>query len=83
MLWHRSRARRRHYYLKHTIDLGAALAWLEAFNAAQPVPQRLLPAVLLLKASALALREVPQLNGFFMDGAAPAGVRRCRCRQQT
>jgi pyruvate dehydrogenase E2 component (dihydrolipoamide acetyltransferase) len=58
-----------HYYLSDTIDLGAALAWLEAFNAAQPVPQRLLPAALLLKASALALREVPQLNGTYTAGA--------------
>jgi pyruvate dehydrogenase E2 component (dihydrolipoamide acetyltransferase) len=57
-----------HYYLGHTVDLGAALAWLETCNAAQPVSQRLLPAVLLLKASALALREAPQLNGTFVDG---------------
>ena len=46
-----------HYYLSHTVDLGAALGWLEAFNAARPVPDRLLPAVLLLKAAALALRD--------------------------
>ena len=62
-----------HYYLSHTVDLGAALAWLEAFNAAQPVPRRLLPAVLLLKASALALREVPQLNGTYADGVFHPG----------
>ena len=65
-----------HYYLSHTVDLGAALAWLEGFNAAQPVPQRLLPATLLLKASALALREVPQLNGIYADGALPPRRRR-------
>lgn len=63
-----------HYYLSHTVDLGAALAWLDTFNAAQPVSQRLLPAVLLLKASALALREVPQLNGTFIDGAFHPGA---------
>lgn len=57
-----------HYYLSQTIDLGAALAWLTAFNDAQPVPNRLLPAVILLKATALALREVPQLNGTYVDG---------------
>ena len=57
-----------HYYLSHTIDLRAALAWLTAFNDAQPVPNRLLPAVVLLKATALALREVPQLNGTYVDG---------------
>jgi pyruvate dehydrogenase E2 component (dihydrolipoamide acetyltransferase) len=62
-----------HYYLSHTIDLSAALAWLEAFNAAQPVPQRLLPAVMLLKASALALRDVPQLNGTYAQGVFQPG----------
>jgi len=62
-----------HYYLSHTVDLSAALAWIEAFNAAQPVPQRLLPAVLLLKASALALREVPQLNGTCAQGVFQPG----------
>ncbi len=62
-----------HYYLTHTADLGAALAWLEAFNAQQPVTDRLLPAVLLLKASALAIREVPQLNGTYVDGAFQPG----------
>ena len=56
-----------HYYLSHTVDLGVALAWLTAFNEAQPVPNRLLPAVMLLKATALALREVPQLNGTYVD----------------
>jgi pyruvate dehydrogenase E2 component (dihydrolipoyllysine-residue acetyltransferase) len=63
-----------HYYLGHTVDLGAALAWLETFNAAQPVPKRLLPAVLLLKASALALREAPRLNGTYVDGAFQPGA---------
>ncbi len=62
-----------HYYLSDTIELGTALAWLEAFNAAQPVPQRLLPAALLLKASALALCEVPQLNGTYTTGAFQPG----------
>ena len=62
-----------HYYLSHTVDLGAALAWLETFNAARPVPERLLPAVLLLKAAALALREVPQLNGAYVDSAFRQG----------
>jgi pyruvate dehydrogenase E2 component (dihydrolipoyllysine-residue acetyltransferase) len=63
-----------HYYLSHTIDLGTALSWLEAFNAAQPVPNRLLPAVLLLKASALALREISQLNGTYVGGEFQPGA---------
>jgi pyruvate dehydrogenase E2 component (dihydrolipoamide acetyltransferase) len=62
-----------HYYLSHTVDFGAALAWLEGFNARHPVPERLLPAVLLLKASALALREVPQLNGTWSADAFHPG----------
>lgn len=57
-----------HYYLSTTIDMGPALAWLEKFNGQLPPERRLLPAVLLLKATALALGEVPQLNGFWIDG---------------
>ncbi len=62
-----------HYYLGETIDLSTALAWLERFNATQPPPGRLLPAALLLKASALALREAPELNGAFVDNAFVPG----------
>lgn len=57
-----------HYYLGETIALGKLMTWLQAYNAEQPPEQRLLPAVLLLKAVALALREYPQLNGFWQDG---------------
>lgn len=58
-----------HYYLALPIDLGRAMDWLAAENTRRDVERRLLPAVLLLKAVALALREVPQLNGFWADGA--------------
>ncbi len=58
-----------HYYLTSHIDCAAALAWLEAFNRERPPQDRLLPAALLLKAAALALRQVPQCNGFWQDGA--------------
>jgi pyruvate dehydrogenase E2 component (dihydrolipoamide acetyltransferase) len=51
-----------HYYLAHTIDMGQATAWLAVENARRPVPERLLYGVLLIKAVALALREVPELN---------------------
>lgn len=54
-----------HYYLSTTIDFAAAQAWLDGYNAARDPVDRLLPAVLLLKAGAKALREVPQLNGFW------------------
>ncbi len=62
-----------HYYLTEPITLRAALDWLRAFNAARPVTERVLPAALLIKAVALALRSAPELNGHFVDGAfAPA-----------
>jgi pyruvate dehydrogenase E2 component (dihydrolipoamide acetyltransferase) len=57
-----------HYYLGSEIDLNRALTWLEVENRKRSVSQRLLPAVLFLKAAALALREVPELNGFWRDG---------------
>jgi pyruvate dehydrogenase E2 component (dihydrolipoamide acetyltransferase) len=56
-----------HYYLETHIDLARALTWLEAENARRPVARRLLPAVLLLRAVALAVREVPEMNGFMAD----------------
>ncbi|MFO1188495.1 MAG: dihydrolipoamide acetyltransferase family protein [Alphaproteobacteria bacterium] len=62
-----------HYYLTQTVDLGPAMAWLAAFNQDRPPPERLMPAVLLLKATALALRDVPALNGTFEDGAFRPG----------
>lgn len=57
-----------HYYLETEIDLGRALEWLEAENLARPVTERILPAALLLKAVALGLAKVPELNGHWVDG---------------
>ena len=57
-----------HYYLTETTDLAAATAWIERYNADRPPLERMLPAVAFLKASALALRESPQFNGFFENG---------------
>jgi pyruvate dehydrogenase E2 component (dihydrolipoamide acetyltransferase) len=58
-----------HYYLETRIDMSRALAWLEQRNRELPVAERLLPAALLLRATALALREAPELNGFWLEGA--------------
>ena len=57
-----------HYYLEETIDFGPATDWIAAYNRDRPPTERLLPAVLMLKAVALALKLVPQLNGFCVDG---------------
>lgn len=57
-----------HYYLGLPIDMSRALQWLAAENARRDVENRLLVGVLLLKATALALKDVPELNGFWVDG---------------
>jgi pyruvate dehydrogenase E2 component (dihydrolipoamide acetyltransferase) len=62
-----------HYYLTSTMDLGRAVGWLEEFNRDRAPDERLLPAVVLLKATALALGQVPQLNGFWENGAFRPG----------
>lgn len=54
-----------HYYLSTTIDLQPAMNWLAEANLKRPVTDRLLYGVLLLKAVALALREVPELNALW------------------
>ncbi|MFE3249121.1 2-oxo acid dehydrogenase subunit E2 [Streptomyces sp. NPDC059209] len=57
-----------HYYLSTTVDLGKAVSWLRERNRALPVPKRLVTTAVLLKATALATQQVPQLNGFWTDG---------------
>lgn len=58
-----------HYYVGEDIPLAKALAWLQAENARRPMAERLLPAALLLKAVALALKRYPELNGYFREGS--------------
>jgi pyruvate dehydrogenase E2 component (dihydrolipoamide acetyltransferase) len=58
-----------HYYLAESIPMARALAWLAQENAQRPMAERLLPAVLLFKAVAKTLREYPELNGIYRDGA--------------
>ncbi len=64
-----------HYYLAEPIPMARALAWLAQENIQRPMAERLLPAVLLLKAVAQALRKYPELNGFYRDGAFQQAVR--------
>ena len=58
-----------HYYLAEMVPMKAALDWLAAVNAGKPVTERLLMAVVQLKAVALALKKFPEMNGFFRDNA--------------
>ena len=57
-----------HYYLTETIPMQVATAWLLQRNGALPITERILPAALLLKAVAVALKRTPELNGLYLDG---------------
>ncbi len=62
-----------HYYLSTTIDMRAATDWLESSNAERPPTERVLPPVLLMKATALSLKTMPEFNGFHTeDGFVPS-----------
>lgn len=52
-----------HFYLSTTLDLHRATVWLAEQNATRAVADRLLVGALFIRAVALALREVPELNG--------------------
>ena len=62
-----------HYYLATTIDMDKSLDWLAAENGKRPVTKRLLYSALLIRAVALALRDTPELNGFWIDNAFKSG----------
>jgi pyruvate dehydrogenase E2 component (dihydrolipoamide acetyltransferase) len=62
-----------HYYLNSTIDMRCALDWVAAENAKRPVTKRVLYSALLIRAVALAVREVPEVNGFCIDGTFKPG----------
>jgi pyruvate dehydrogenase E2 component (dihydrolipoamide acetyltransferase) len=63
-----------HLYLSTTIEMTNALAWLATENQKRSVERRLLPIVLLVKAVAGAVGDVPGLNGFWVDAAFRAGA---------
>jgi pyruvate dehydrogenase E2 component (dihydrolipoamide acetyltransferase) len=56
-----------HYYLETRIDMSRALRWLETENQKRSVQDRLLPVVMLIKAVARALGDVPELNGYWRE----------------
>ncbi|HSJ73176.1 MAG TPA: 2-oxo acid dehydrogenase subunit E2, partial [Miltoncostaeaceae bacterium] len=62
-----------HYYLEHRVDATRAQAFLERANAERPVGARLVLTLVLLRAIALAAREVPEMNGHWeRDRFTPA-----------
>lgn len=58
-----------HYYLGTQIDLDEAMRWLVETNEDRSLTKRILPAALLLRAVTLALHEIPDLNGHWIDGS--------------
>jgi len=56
-----------HYYMSETIPMANAMDWLSGKNEKLLISERILSAVLLLKAVALALKRTPELNGFYRD----------------
>jgi len=56
-----------HYYLATDIDMSRALAWLVEQNRKRSIRQRLLPVVLSLKAVALTLKKIPELNATWVS----------------
>ncbi|WP_275677151.1 dihydrolipoamide acetyltransferase family protein [Streptomyces sp. MUM 2J] len=73
-LMSRSKREIPHYYLSTVIDLAPAQEWMHRRNRGRPPSERLVTAALLLKAAALAAREVPQLNGHWQDGGFTPGT---------
>lgn len=63
-----------HYYLQQAVDFEAAARWLQTYNAERAPAERLLPAALLLAATARGLAAAPQLNGFYENGAVRPGT---------
>lgn len=56
------------YHLTHDLDLRRALSWLAEHNAPRRIPDRVLPAALLLRAVATVLVRFPEFNGHWIDG---------------
>lgn len=61
------------YHLGEHVDVEDTLRWLDRRNDGLPAARRVLPAALLLRATALACRRVPDLNGFWIDDALVPG----------
>ena len=59
-----------HYYLATTIDMHQTMKWLAEENRKRSVEDRLLHGIVLLKAAAMALREVPELNALWVGDQA-------------
>jgi pyruvate dehydrogenase E2 component (dihydrolipoamide acetyltransferase) len=57
-----------HYYLIKNIDLTKTLTWLKEVNTQRQIKNRILPIILLIKATAKALTQFPDLNAVWENG---------------
>lgn len=57
-----------HYYLTEEMPMLAAQTWLTEYNSQRSITDRVLPAVLQLKAVGLAAKGFGEFNGFWTDG---------------
>lgn len=63
-----------HYYVSSTLDVTPLMRWLEVENSRRQISARIMYAVPLMRAAALALKRMPELNGHYEEGRfAPAG----------
>jgi pyruvate dehydrogenase E2 component (dihydrolipoamide acetyltransferase) len=60
-----------HYHVSSTIDLEATMTRLADANERRPVAARILPAAVLLTATARAAVQCPSMNGTWVDGFRP------------
>lgn len=58
-----------HYYLSTSINMTPALEYLGELNTSKEIKDRILPVAMLIRAVVLALKEVPELNGFWKDSS--------------
>ena len=58
-----------HYYLQTDVNVQKLMSWLTEENRRIPVTERILAIAPIMKAIALGLRDYPEFNGFYKDGA--------------
>jgi pyruvate dehydrogenase E2 component (dihydrolipoamide acetyltransferase) len=56
-----------HYCLANEVNFATVLDWLASENAKRSIEERLIYAVVLLKAVARAVQSVPEMNGFWVN----------------
>ncbi len=56
-----------HYHLSTRVDLSTTMRWVAATNEGRPIAERILPAAVLLRATAIAAGRHPSVNGWWKD----------------